>query len=85
MPLAPIWEVWNWSDSEFTLFGVLLMLYGAYGLGFAQGRYPDDRGDFDVLPNWVKVAMVAAVIGIVIVLAANAVDYAPGECDRPGP
>ena len=83
--LAPLWEFWNLSKGDYTFFGVLFLLFGAYGLGFAQGRFPDRAGQgWGGLPGWVQLAVAAFIAGVVIVLAANATDCLPGECE-PGP
>lgn len=75
------------SDSDATLLGVCLMLYGAFAFGFALGRYPDRQGDgiFEGLPAWVALGIIALILGVVIALAVNAGDCVPGECDQPGP
>ena len=81
--LAPIWEFWNLSNGDYTFIGVLLMVYGAYGFGFAQGRWPDAKMGSDQLPLWVKLAFVAAIVGFLMALVASSGDYIPE--DRPGP
>jgi hypothetical protein len=83
MRLAPIWEVWNWSDGTWTFLGVVLLLYAAFAGGFAQGRHPG--GEFNKYPSWVQWAMLAAILGVVFVIAGNAPPCELGECEPPGP
>ena len=80
--LAPLWEIWNWSDGDVTFFGVVLLLYAAYGLGYGHAL----RGGDDRTPNRVYLAGLAFSIGIVMLIAANADSGCElGECERPGP
>ena len=81
--LAPIWEFWNLSSSDYTLFGILLLLFGTYGLGFAQGRFPGGSITSAELPLWVRLAFAAAIVGFNVALIASSGDYIPE--DRPGP
>lgn len=80
MALSPIWEVWNWTDSDLNFWGVVLLLYGTFGTGFAFGRYPGETipGGY---PMWVKAAFVAGVVGFIMLVVGNPTDCAPGECD----
>lgn len=77
--LAPLWEVWNWSDSDVTFFAVVFLLFGAYGAGYAHAH-----GDVRSSPRWVYLALAALVIGF-LMLAVQAGPCEPGECERPGP
>lgn len=72
-PLAWIFEFWKWTDSDWTAIGVLLVVYGAYGVGFAQAGYPTHENEsfgegLARLPLWLQLAFLSAVIGFVILI-----------------
>lgn len=59
------------SDSNATLLGVCLMLYGAFSLGFAVAQGQQGDGIFEGLPAWAALGMIALILGVIIVLAVN--------------
>ena len=82
--LAPVWEALGFSDTGVISIGVVLLLIGAFGLGFEQGR-GEGSG---TLPVRVQLAIAAGVIGVILlaaVAASNDSGCEPGECDEPGP
>ncbi len=76
--LAPLWEVWNWGDSDVTFFAVVFLLFGAYGAGYQSGLGKDRAP-----PPWVIVAFVAATIAVVVLIAQYGGCDDPGGCDPP--
>ena len=63
--LAPIYEVWNWSDGGIIFVGVVLLIYTAYGLGFFVGS----GGAMRDQPWWVQVTILTFCLGVILALA----------------
>ncbi len=40
---VPIWEVWNWTQDDRVLFGVTLLLIGAFAAGWITGLETHDH------------------------------------------
>ena len=62
--LTPIWEPWNWEDSQVDFWGVILLLVGVFALGFISGR-----GDDEKVSGWTIAGLVAGFIGIMLLVA----------------
>jgi hypothetical protein len=54
-----------------TFLAVVLLLYGAFCFGWAQGRHPDPRVGFGALPWWVFIGFGAAVLGAGLVIGST--------------
>lgn len=76
--LAPIWEVWNWSDDDVTFWAVLALLFGAFGLGYqsALGEHSSPR-------PWIIVAVIAGMIGLIVLIGQYGGCDDPGGCEPP--
>ena len=68
MMLSPLWEFWNWTNGSFLFWGVILLLYAAYVIGFGQGRWRWEWA-WNELPLWVQLGLIALGPGILMVLA----------------
>jgi len=65
MNLAANWELWNWSQDDTRVAAVILMLYGAYAVGWARGRRPDET------PMWIQLGIVALICGVLMIIGLD--------------
>lgn len=51
--------------------GVLLLLYSAWGLGYASGA-GYDPDNFRAAPRWIQLAFIAGIVGVALTLGSLA-------------